>query len=75
MWWLFTFIFNALRWWLTLFQLAVALVVVDNKRLQTIFHIGSNDVSKFNYHVVDLNDLPMVDYYSKFIFIEMLKNL
>ena len=35
MWWLFTFIFNMCRWWWTTFQLAVALVPIKEKALQT----------------------------------------
>ena len=35
MWWLFTLIFNMCRWWWTIFQLAVALVPVKDKALQT----------------------------------------
>ena len=33
-------------------------VLVDGKPQTVVIHIGSNDVTKFNYHDVDLNDLP-----------------
>ena len=31
--------------------------VLEDKRLWTVIHIGSNGFSKFSYHNVDLNDL------------------
>ena len=33
-------------------------VLVDDKPLTVVIHIGSNDIAKFNYHDVDLNYLP-----------------
>ena len=32
-------------------------VLVDEKRQTVVIHIGSNDITKFNYHDVDVNDL------------------
>ena len=35
-------------------------VLVDEKPQTLIIHIGSNDITKFNYHDVDVNDLANI---------------
>ena len=32
-------------------------VLIDEKPQTVVMHIGSNDITKFNYHDVDVNDL------------------
>ena len=33
------------------------LMLVDKKQQPVDLHIGSNDITKFNYHDIDVNDL------------------